>query len=131
MLYLDRVPAPPLDEFIRSIWFCRSGPRAHALERVLPSSAAQLIVKLKEDQTRVYRPELGFACPTSSGNVLSGMQSSYCVIDTAETECVLGVAFQPGGTVPFFRVPAHELRDASIPLELLWGRQAAAFRGQW
>jgi AraC-like DNA-binding protein len=130
MLYLDRVPAPPLDEFIRSIWFCRSDPRAHALERVLPIGAAQLIVNLKEDQTRVYRPEQGFACQTTSGTVLSGVQSRYCVIDTAETECVLGVAFHPGGTVPFFRIPAHDLRDASIPLELLWGRQAADLREQ-
>jgi AraC-like DNA-binding protein len=90
-----------------------------------------LIVNLKEDQTRVYRPELGFGCQTtSSGTVLSGVQSRYCVIDTAEQECVLGVAFKPGGTVAFFRTPAHELRDAAIPLELLWGRRAADLREQ-
>ncbi|MGO9257951.1 MAG: DUF6597 domain-containing transcriptional factor [Bryobacteraceae bacterium] len=130
-LYLQRIPAPPLNAYIASIWFSESGPRTHALERVLPSGAAQLIVNLKEDQTRVYRPELGFGCQTtSSGTVLSGVQSRYCVIDTAEQECVLGVAFKPGGTVPFFRTPAHELRDASIPLELLWGRRAAELREQ-
>jgi AraC-like DNA-binding protein len=128
-LYLRRVPAPPLDAFIASIWFSESGPRTHALERVLPSGAAQLIVNLKEDQTRLYRPELGFACQTTpSGTVLSGVQSRYCVIDTAEQECVLGVAFKPGGTGPFFKIPAHELRDAAMPLELLWGGRAADLR---
>jgi len=48
MLYLHRVPAPPLDAFIASIWFCQNEPRPFALERVLPSGAAQLIVNLKE-----------------------------------------------------------------------------------
>jgi AraC-like DNA-binding protein len=129
-LYLQRVPAPPLNAFVQSIWFCQSPPAPHALERVLPNGAAQLIVNLKEDQTRVYRPELGFTCQAASGTVLSGLQSHYCVIDTAETECVLGVAFRPGGTVPFFRVPAHEIRDASIPLEFLWGARAGRLREQ-
>jgi AraC-like DNA-binding protein len=101
------------------------------LERVLPSGAAQLIANLKEDRTRVYRPELGFECEiTSSGTILSGVQSRYCVIDTAEQECVLGVVFRPGGTVPFFRIPAHEMRDARVPLDLFWGRRAADLREQ-
>ena len=33
-----------------------------------------------------------------------------------------GVAFKPGGTVPFMRQPAHETSDADIPLDMLWGR---------
>ncbi|HTX34212.1 MAG TPA: AraC family transcriptional regulator [Bryobacteraceae bacterium] len=129
-LYLERIPAPPLAAFVRSIWYCESAPRGHALERVLPNGAPQLIVNLKADRTRTYRPELGFACQAASGTVLSGVQSRYCVIDTAETECVLGVAFHAGGTVPFFRVPAHELRDTSAPLDLFWGRGAADLRTQ-
>ena len=36
MLFFDRVPSPPLDRFIASIWFCDSPPRPFALERVLP-----------------------------------------------------------------------------------------------
>jgi AraC-like DNA-binding protein len=127
VLYLQRVPAPPLDAFVASIWYCENDPRPQALERVLPGGAAQLIVNLKEDQTRVYRPECGPGCEvTSSGTILSGVQSRYCIIDTAEQECVLGVAFKPGGTIPFFRPPAHETRDADTPLELLWGRRLAA-----
>ena len=123
MLYLHRTPAAPLDGFIASIWFCQNDPRPHALERVLPGGAAQLIVNLKEDQTRMYRPEAGPASmTTSAGTLLTGATSRYSVIDTAEQECAAGVAFRPGGTVPFFRVPADELLDTAIPLELLWGR---------
>ena len=42
------------------------------------------------------------------------------------TEYVAGVAFKPGGTVPFMRMPAHEASDADPPLESLWGRRRAA-----
>jgi len=128
MLYLQRVPAPPLDAFIASIWYCENDPKPLALERVLPTGAAQLIVNLKEDRTRLYDSEL--KCETTSGTVLSGIQSRYCIIDTSEQECVLGVAFKPGGLAPFFRVPAHETRDADIPLNLLWGRRAIDLREQ-
>jgi AraC-like DNA-binding protein len=128
MLYLHRVPAPPLDSFIASIWYCENEPGPLALERVLPTGAAQLIVNLKEDQTRLYDSEL--KCETTSGTVLSGIQSRYCIIDTSEQECVLGVAFKPGGLAPFFRAPAHETRDADIPLNLLWGRRAIDLREQ-
>lgn len=125
MLYIDRVPAPPLDAFIASIWYCHSQPRPFSLERVLPSGAAQLIVNLKEDRTRMYHPETG-AMTAGGGTVLSGVSSRFGVIDTAEQECVAGVCFRPGGTVPFFATPAHEMRDAGVPLEFVWGRRSAA-----
>ena len=53
------------------------------------------------------------------------MQTRYRVIDTAEREHVVGVAFKPGGTVPFIRVPAHETCDADIVLEFLSERRRA------
>ena len=78
----------------------QNDPRPHALERILPTGAAQLIVNLKEDQTRLYDPEFPHRCVSTSGSVLSGVQSRFQVIDTSEQEYVAGVAFKPGGTVP-------------------------------
>lgn len=121
MLYLDRVPSPPLDRFISSIWFCQSQPRPFALERVLPNGTAQLIVNLKEDRTRTYDPESG-AVTTTCGTVLSGVSTRYGIIDTAEQECVAGVCFRPGGTAPFFAIPACLICDSGVPLEFAWDR---------
>lgn len=127
MLFVPRVPAPPLDAFIASIWYCENEPRPFALERVLPSGAAQLIINLKEDRTRTYHPERGPSALTScAGTVLSGVGSRYALIDSAEQECVAGVAFRPGGTPAFFPIPAHEIRDSHLPLELVWGRTRTA-----
>src|SRR5688572_13414717 len=123
MQYRHRVPRPPLDSFVESIWVYQNDPRPHALERILPTGAAQLIVNLKEDQTRLYDPDMPHRPITMSGSVLSGVQSRFQVIDTSEQEYVAGVAFKPGGTTPFVRMPAHEARDVDVPLELLWGRR--------
>ena len=113
--------------FIESIWVYQNDPRPHALKRVMPTGTAQLIVNLKEDQTRLYDDlESPHRCVSTSGSVLSGVHTRFQVIDTSEQEYVAGVAFKPGGTVPFFRVPAHEASDADVPLESLWGSRRAA-----
>ena len=129
MRYRHRVPRPPLDAFIDSIWVYQNDPRPHALERILPTGAAQLILNLKEDETRLYDPEAPHRSVATSGSVLSGVQSRFQIIDTSEQEYVAGVAFKPGGAVPFMRMPAHEASDADVPLESLWGpRRTAALR---
>src|SRR5580765_2413886 len=129
MLYLHRVPAAPLNASIDAIWYCQNAPGPHTLQRVLPSGAAQLIVNLKEDETRGYRIEGGRLCQTrSSGTVLTGVLTRYELIDSAETECVMGVVFRPGGLPAFFGLPAHEISDRDVPLDLLWGARAGELR---
>jgi AraC-like DNA-binding protein len=126
MHYRHRIPRPPLDSFIESIWVYQNDRVPHALERILPTGAAQLIVNLKEDQTRLYDPGCPHRYVATAGSVLAGVQSRFQVIDTSEQEYVSGVAFKPGGTVPFMRMPAHEASDVDIPLESLWGRRRTA-----
>lgn len=128
-LYVSRVPRPPLDRFIAALWYCRRPPAPLALERVLPQPSAALIVNLAQDQVRSYHPDTGRLCEAvSSGAILSGLRPGYTVIDTAEQEHVAGVAFRPGGTLPFFALPAHELPAADTPLAFLWRAAASELR---
>ena len=86
--------------------------------------AVDRLATSKADRTRIYQP--GPNPPEqTSGTVLTGVASRYTLIDTAEQECVAGVAFRPGGTTSFFGLPACEMRDTVIPLEFLWGRSRA------
>ena len=103
------------------MWFCRSEPRPRTLERVLPTGAAQLIVNLAEDQTRVYETtRLGLACVALPGSTVSGVSRRFQIIDTSEQEHVAGIVFRPGGTLPFLSLPASEVAEAHVPLEALW-----------
>jgi AraC-like DNA-binding protein len=94
---------------------------AHGLERILPTGAAQLIVSLKEDRTRLYETGPPHRCDSTCGTIMACVQSRYQIIDTSEQEYVAGVAFRPGGSAAFIRVPADETRDMNTPLEMLWG----------
>jgi AraC-like DNA-binding protein len=124
MVFTQRRPAPPLDRWIESIWLCRSEPRPRSLERVLPTGASQLIVNLAEDETRLYRDSgSGVTCERSPGSVLTGMSTRFHLIDTDEQAHVAGVVFRAGGMVPFVAPPVHELSDADVPLDFLWGRE--------
>ena len=126
MLFHQRQVAAPLDAWIESIWLCRNDRQPRALERVLPSGAAQLIVNLAEDETRVYeKTPAGLVCQRSSGSVLTGVSTRFQIIDTDEQAFVAGVVFRPGGTVPFVAAPACELSPADVPLDALWGRSRA------
>ncbi len=122
MLYRVRRPGPPLDAVVEWVWVCRNDRRPHALERVLPSGSAQLIINLQEDQTRVYDPDRNYRCVTSPGTVFGGLRTTYQVIDSAEQEHVAGVVFKAAGSRTFVPVPAHEATNVDVPLEALWGR---------
>jgi AraC-like DNA-binding protein len=126
MAFHQRVPRPPLDAFVASIWLFHDTPRPRALERILPTGAAQMIVNLKEDQIRRYDPRRPHRYTSTAGTILAGVPSHYQIIDTSEQEYVAGVAFRPGGTAAFLRTPAHETRDDHTPLEALWRRQRTA-----
>ena len=101
MPYRHRVPRPPLDACIDSLWVYQNDPGPNALERIMPTGAAQLIVNLKEDETRLYDRDRPERFVRTSGSVVAGVQRRFQIIDTAEQEYVAGVAFKPGGTVPF------------------------------
>jgi AraC-like DNA-binding protein len=122
MLYHSRVPRRPLNACIDYLWIYRQEPRPRELERVLPGGVAQLVVNLSEDETRAYDPGDDYRCISNAGTVLAGTRTRYEIIDTAEQENVAGVVFKPGGICPFMRVPAHEVADADVPVEALWGR---------
>jgi hypothetical protein len=44
MDFRARVPPPPLDAFVATVWACHNEAQPPDLERILPSGSAQLIV---------------------------------------------------------------------------------------
>ena len=125
-MFLSRAPKQPLDAFVESIWIVESATSgSNQLERVLPTGAAQLIVNLREDETRRYDLARAMRCETAGGVILAGPMARFGVIDTREQEWVAGVAFKPGGTAAFMRVPASEARDLDVDLGDLWPRDLA------
>jgi AraC-like DNA-binding protein len=130
MIYLKRLPRPPLSQFVHLLWLYEGYTQPHAKERILPTGEMELVINLLEDESRVYDPDNTNRCQTFPGALVSGAHSTYQVIDTAEQSSVIGVHFRPGGAFPFLRMPAGELRDTTISLDTLWGRTALNLRDQ-
>jgi AraC-like DNA-binding protein len=132
MRSLRYVPRPPLSDFVGLFWFYEGYQQPHKKERLLPDGSMELVINLREDQTRLYgRHDTAHDIDqmrTFSGSLISGVHSEFFVIDTAEQASVVGVHFKPGGAFPFLGLPASELHNTHLSLETLWGGRAGGLR---
>jgi AraC-like DNA-binding protein len=110
------------------LWFYEGLPRPHAKERLLPDGSMELVINLREDETRIWDRRDLAQYERLDGAVLVGPHSEYFVIDTAEQQCVLGVHFRPGGGFPFLEMPADEIHGRQVSLSDLWGGFARELR---
>jgi len=129
MLYLQRVPSPPLSSFVEALWYTKGYQVPHRRERVLPNGAIQMIINLAQDFV-IDHPRLpeGGKASLMPPSLIVGVQSEYVVIDTADLAEMIGIQFWPGGFVPFFALPADEFSNAHVSLEAVWGPDAARLR---
>lgn len=129
MLSLSHIPGPPLNEFVELFWLYEGfPPRSHQKERLMPDGSVELVINLKEDETRVYDRETLSLSSRLSGTSVCGPHSRFFVIDTAEQDTVIGIHFKPGGVFPFLKLPAEELHNLHVSLGDLWGREAELLR---
>jgi AraC-like DNA-binding protein len=128
MRYALRRPEGPLAGFVQVLWFYEGFARPHAKERLLPDGSMELVINLREDETRVWDRSDLTQYERMDGAVLVGPHSEYFVIDTAEQQCVMGVHFRPGGGFPFLGMPADEMHGQQVSLRDLWGGFARELR---
>ena len=120
-------PAPPLGDFVDSLWLFGDAP-SHTRERIVPSGTLEIVFNLHEDEIRIYDPVQLDVCRRFSGVVVSGAYQSFFVIDTQEHASTMGVHFRPGGAFPFLGSRANELADRHVDLEALWGSDVRRLR---
>ena len=107
-------PGPPLSEFVDFFWIYEGYAPPHRGERLLPTGTSELVFSVD-------------ANGRAAGGV-SGVRSESLMLDTSTPFSVIAVHFRPGGSFPFFGVPSTELRNQGVPLDLLWGADAACAR---
>ncbi|HEY6330424.1 MAG TPA: helix-turn-helix domain-containing protein [Blastocatellia bacterium] len=128
MLYRTYTPGPPLSDFVELFWLNEGEQVAHAKERILPTASSGLIINLKADKFRVYPNPADDSVELIPGSLVAGPRSEYTVIDAPSGTSLIGVHFKPGGGFPFFEVPAGELHNSTVSLDLLWGTWARELR---
>jgi len=126
VLYLERIPAPPLDGFVRVLWYTQDPTVEHRRERVLPSGCVQVILNLARDFL-VDCPEVERDCRVPPALVV-GARSVYEIIDTSDFADLIGIMFAPGGFAPFAADAVDHLTNRNTSLEDLWGSPVRALR---
>jgi hypothetical protein len=121
MVYRDYTPGPPLPDFVDKFWSEEGYAPPHARERAFPTGTIELIVNLLDDETRVFDRQDHDRPRSFRGALICGAHSGYFVIDTVQQSSTIGVHFEPGGAFPYLGLLAHELRDAHVSLDALWG----------
>jgi AraC-like DNA-binding protein len=126
MLYLERIPAPPLSEFIQVLWYARIGDSSHRRERILPSGCVQVILSLARDFL-LDCPE-GEADRRVAPALVVGARSVYEIVDTSDMADLIGMIFAPGGFGVFAGDAVDLFSNRTVDLEAVWGSPARELR---
>ena len=124
------IPRPPLSAFIEFFWLYEGDIPLHNKERRLPDGAASLIISLRNEHIRIYDWHAPSRFHDCGGIVMSGARSELALIDTGCQEEILGVQFRAGGAFPFLALPANDLHNEIVSLDMLWGEAAIDLREQ-
>lgn len=126
MIYLEHIPAAPLNHYIRMLWYARVLDSPHRRERILPTGRVQVILNLACDflhdcpdgqPARVVPPSL-----------IVGARSNYEIVDTSDMAELIGIVFEPGGFAPFVMDSVHLFSNRGVSLEDVWGASVRALR---
>jgi AraC-like DNA-binding protein len=126
MLFLERVPAAPLDGFIRVLWYAQAREVAHRRERVLPTGCVQVILNLERDFL--------LDCPEGASDLrmppalVVGARSAYEIIDSSDMADLIGIVFAPGGFSAFAADAVDLFSNRSVDLEDAWGASVRHLR---
>ena len=128
MFYRRYIPAPPLDALVACLWYSEGLEGVHAQERLLPNGESGIVLDLREEPVRIYDAQDASRYTTHPPAVFCGARSGCFIIDTSRQERVIGIQFYPGGSLPFFPMPASEVANETYSLSDLWPHEADLLR---
>ncbi len=117
MRYLEFKPRPPLNRFVECFWTLESESNAEPVtaERILPDGCVELILNFGAR----FSQHDGEVKSLQPRNFLVGQMTGPILISPTGVVELLGVRFQPGGTMPFLHTPMHEFTDRVTDFESL------------
>ena len=112
MLYSEFKPQPPLNRFVECFWTLESEVPSSQPERILPDGCVELILNFGA----CFSQHSGNSPQLQPRNFVVGQMTGPVMISPSGPVQVLGIRFHPGGTVPFLKLPLHEITDELVEL---------------
>jgi AraC-like DNA-binding protein len=126
LLFLEHIPAAPLNAYIHKLWYARVQNAPHGRERILPTGRVQVILNLDRDFL-LDCPE-GQSPHRMPPSLVVGARSTFEIVDTSDMADLIGIVFQPGGFAPFASDAVDLFSNRSTSLEEIWGLSARTLR---
>ncbi|MGN6104596.1 MAG: helix-turn-helix domain-containing protein [Kofleriaceae bacterium] len=130
-MVLSRPPRGPLRPFIERLWLsdeavggAGGAPRVQR-ERVLPSGAMHVVVRLTDHPLRLFEGEASSEATEIGCSIIGGARSSYYVRDISQPARAVGAMLYPGASLPLLGISAEALAERHTSLEDAWGPAAA------
>ena len=126
MIVSEYFPSAPLNTYIKALRYSE-GPALYQHLKMLPSPALNLMINF-DGAFNCYKAEdpKPYATYTESWSI--GLWNTHHVLDWPRNMQLFIVDFKPGGAYPFLHLPLSELHNDIVPMELIWGNQAAEIR---
>lgn len=109
MRYQESYSQAPLNRFVECLWTLEAETTSENSqpERILPDGCTELILNFGARFSQHDRDNRSL----QPMNFFVGQMTGPILISPTGVVQLLGIRFHPGGTLPFFRVPMHELTD--------------------
>ena len=125
MRYREHPPSAGLAPFVECIWTLggHAGELGGELQPVLPDGRPEMIVHFGDPFDRV---EPDVPAERQPGLIFAGQLGRRLVLGPTGRIATLGVRFRPHGAAAFVDAPQHELSGATLPIDVVDRRLAAA-----
>jgi AraC-like DNA-binding protein len=126
MTYIRYIPSPPLNTYIDDLYYL-DGPASYPRQKVLPVASSNLMINLG-NTFHVYEPDQAKPFIACTDSWWVGIWNTYHSVDWPRNVQFFGIHFKPSGAYPFLQFPLSELNGQVVPLDAIWGCQAAEIR---
>lgn len=125
MIFVTRIPKPPLANLVEILAYNQGYCPAYGKEVILPDGGIDLIIDLTSLPKNIYDNDRLHTVQTCYRGWISGMRDRRITIDSGKNldPCMVIIRFRPGGARPFFKFPLHELANVVVDLEQVWGQR--------
>jgi AraC-like DNA-binding protein len=130
-MMISRTPRAALRPFVKTVWLqdeTAAPMRPIARERVLPTGAMHLVLRLTEHPLKLFDGVDAAAGHTVGCALIGGVRAGHYVRETGQPLRSVGAQLHPGAALALLGVPADELAERHTPLQDVWGREADRWR---
>lgn len=121
-------PKGLLQQYVKSILYCRDYNPISQKERLLPNGLSQLIINLGNRTFRHFEGSNNNKEREYPSMIIAGIQTKNIFLDSTSRLSTMHVVLRPGALPALFNIPAHAFKNQMVALDTIVGSGMTALR---